>query len=340
MSNYDDNNTGRSGYGGESGGAILVLGWGRGAMVYALSLLRRPGSFCSSLRLSPRVEVVTMPMDNESSGRESSGIGGDDSYGSSDRSTSAGYGSAITSGTGSGNKLTSGEQEPEGLPSDYGTGYKGDTTDRNEPYSGGREYGSGATSGVGYGNKTSSGSSGDSPYGGNPDTGRNSDPYTGQNEYGSGTTAGVGYGNKSSSKDDGDSKKGDSTSGKMMEKLGGMIGNEKMKEQGREKREGAGYGDKRANADIGVLIRRFENIIEYKPGDRNAAAVDAYKMEVETAALIRAAEDILSLTRTMKEMWLFGKLDTLGTDEADERADESARGVEEGWRKLMGAERK
>lgn len=63
-------------------------------------------------------------------------------------------------------------------------------------------------------------------------------------------------------------------------------------------------------------------------------------MEVETAALIRAAEDILSLTRTMKEMWLFGKLEMVGTTEADERADESARGVEEGWRKLMGAERR
>lgn len=49
-------------------------------------------------------------------------------------------------------------------------------------------------------------------------------------------------------------------------------------------------------------------------------------MEVETAALIRAAEDILSLTRTMKEMWLFGKLETVGTNEAEERADESARG--------------
>ncbi|KAL8854957.1 MAG: hypothetical protein Q9221_000153 [Calogaya cf. arnoldii] len=95
----------------------------------------------------------------------------------------------------------------------------------------------------------------------------------------------------------------------------------------------------RANGDIGALIRRFENIIEYKPGDRNAAAVDAYKMEVETAALIRAAEDILSLTRTMKEMWLFGKLETVGMSEAEERADVSARGVEEGLRRLMGAER-
>ena len=32
---------------------------------------------------------------------------------------------------------------------------------------------------------------------------------------------------------------------------------------------------------------------------------------------VRAAEDILSLTRTMKEMWLFGKLDTIGEDERD-----------------------
>ncbi|KAL8775307.1 MAG: hypothetical protein Q9209_000314 [Squamulea sp. 1 TL-2023] len=62
-------------------------------------------------------------------------------------------------------------------------------------------------------------------------------------------------------------------------------------------------------------------------------------MEVETAALVRAAEDILSLTRMMKEMWLFGKLETLGTNEAEERAEESARGVEEGLRKLMGAEK-
>ncbi|KAL8912395.1 MAG: hypothetical protein Q9171_002581 [Xanthocarpia ochracea] len=95
---------------------------------------------------------------------------------------------------------------------------------------------------------------------------------------------------------------------------------------------------KRATTNISTLIRRFENIIEYKPGDRNAAAVDAYKMEVETAALIRAAEDILSLTRAMKEMWLFGKLQTVGTNKVEERAEENAMGVEEGLRKLMRAE--
>lgn len=32
---------------------------------------------------------------------------------------------------------------------------------------------------------------------------------------------------------------------------------------------------------------------------------------------IRAAEDILALTRTMKETWLFGKLDTLGENDRD-----------------------
>jgi hypothetical protein len=36
-----------------------------------------------------------------------------------------------------------------------------------------------------------------------------------------------------------------------------------------------------------------------------------------TFAQIRAAEDILALTRTMKEAWLFGQLDTLGENERD-----------------------
>ncbi|KAL9043266.1 MAG: hypothetical protein Q9214_003541 [Letrouitia sp. 1 TL-2023] len=124
----------------------------------------------------------------------------------------------------------------------------------------------------------------------------------------------------------------------------------------------------RANADIAQLLRRFENLIEYNPvrlhfpnspslfghpfgsidvitffctdtflplfdptqTDRNAAAVNAYQMEVETAALIRAAEDILSLTRVMKECWLFGKLQTVGsTSETEERAEREARAVAE-----------
>lgn len=63
--------------------------------------------------------------------------------------------------------------------------------------------------------------------------------------------------------------------------------------------------------------------------------MNAYKLNVETAGLIRAAEDILSLTRVLKEMWLFGKLQTVGANKAEERAEASARGVEEGLRKLL-----
>ncbi|KAL8966381.1 MAG: hypothetical protein Q9197_006021 [Variospora fuerteventurae] len=93
----------------------------------------------------------------------------------------------------------------------------------------------------------------------------------------------------------------------------------------------------RANRDISALVRRFENILEYNAGDRNTAAVNAYKLDVETANLIRAAEDILALTRVLKEMWLFGKLQTVGMNEAaEEKAEASAQGVEEGLRKLVG----
>ncbi|KAL2384994.1 hypothetical protein RJZ90_001610 [Blastomyces dermatitidis] len=53
----------------------------------------------------------------------------------------------------------------------------------------------------------------------------------------------------------------------------------------------------RINTNVAQLLQRFENIM--------------------ATATIRAAEDILSLTRTMKEAWLFGKLDTLGEDERD-----------------------
>lgn len=59
-------------------------------------------------------------------------------------------------------------------------------------------------------------------------------------------------------------------------------------------------------------------------------------MDVETASLIRAAEDILSLTRVLKELWLFGKVQTVGTGEAEERAEMAAQGVEAGLRELLG----
>ncbi|KAL2221595.1 surfeit locus protein 5 subunit 22 of mediator complex-domain-containing protein [Thermoascus aurantiacus ATCC 26904] len=76
----------------------------------------------------------------------------------------------------------------------------------------------------------------------------------------------------------------------------------------------------RINANISQLLQRFENIMAtatVENTSHTSTAVETYQLDVESTALIRAAEDILSLTRTMKETWLFGKLNTLGEDERD-----------------------
>lgn len=48
-------------------------------------------------------------------------------------------------------------------------------------------------------------------------------------------------------------------------------------------------------------------------------------MDIETQALIRTAEDVLSLSRQMKELWLFGSLDTMGKSGAVEQTENDAR---------------
>ena len=55
-------------------------------------------------------------------------------------------------------------------------------------------------------------------------------------------------------------------------------------------------------------------------------------------AQIRAAEDVLALTRVLKESWLFGKLQTVGVSEAEQRAEKAAKKVAEGLVRLSGAE--
>lgn len=52
-------------------------------------------------------------------------------------------------------------------------------------------------------------------------------------------------------------------------------------------------------------------------------------MEMETAALVKTCEDILSLSRQLKELWLFGKLDTLRQDASggESKVEEDARVV-------------
>ena len=51
---------------------------------------------------------------------------------------------------------------------------------------------------------------------------------------------------------------------------------------------------------------------------------------------VRAAEDVLSLTRLLKEAWLFGKLNTVGTSKVEKEAEEHAIDVAERLRRLAG----
>lgn len=50
---------------------------------------------------------------------------------------------------------------------------------------------------------------------------------------------------------------------------------------------------------------------------------------------VKAAEDILSLTRVLKETWLFGKLQTVGTSEAEKRKKAAALKVAEGLARIQ-----
>ncbi|KAG9999306.1 hypothetical protein KCU78_g15979, partial [Aureobasidium melanogenum] len=153
-------------------------------------------------------------------------------------------GSGATSGAGYGNKSSS-DRDTFGDSSNTRFGSSDDTG----AYSGSTDYGSGVTGGAGFGNKSSSGrddfgDSSDTRLGSSGDT----SAYSGSNQYGSGTTGGAGYGNKSSDYTSSDNqssgKQGDSTAGKLMSKLGGMMNNEKMVEKGEAKREAAGaYND-------------------------------------------------------------------------------------------------
>ncbi|KAI9665141.1 MAG: hypothetical protein M1831_002151 [Alyxoria varia] len=73
------------------------------------------------------------------------------------------------------------------------------------------------------------------------------------------------------------------------------------------------------------------------PPNRNQAAVNSVTMEVEVGTLIKTAEDLLTLTRQMKESWLFGQLNTLGEDAAVEKAERDVQGVVDVLERLDGA---
>ncbi|PNS15258.1 hypothetical protein CAC42_8259 [Sphaceloma murrayae] len=75
------------------------------------------------------------------------------------------------------------------------------------------------------------------------------------------------------------------------------------------------------------LIKRFENLVELasiQKTDRNTTALHEYQMQVETTGLVRAAEEVLALTRQMQELWLFGQLNTLEVNDTQDKVDAKA----------------
>ena len=91
-----------------------------------------------------------------------------------------------------------------------------------------------------------------------------------------------------------------------------------------------------------TLIKRLENIfaatLQTGPDQSNGTntingpspptlvetAAEQFSLDHETTALISATEQIMVLTRTMKDLWLFGALDTIhdGEDGVDEKVKE------------------
>ncbi|KAI4108258.1 MAG: hypothetical protein L6R37_001131 [Teloschistes peruensis] len=307
MSNYDNSNTVRSDTKVPFGNPLTYQSLHRAALATVENLEATAAHEEATIATAPLVaeegSVVTTPTGLPVAAVmiPMDGLSrGDDSYSSSGRSGDDSYGSSGRETLGS------------GISGGAGSGNKY-TGGVQEPTSLGEDYGSGNTSGE--------------------STGRN-EPYSGHNEYGSGSVGGAGFGNKSSG-----GTMGDSSFGGNDDVARNSDPYTEHQEYGSGATGGAGFGNKSSSYDNGGKSKVHSLVEDAREGDRNAAAVDTYRMEVETAALIRAAEDILSLTHVLKEMWLFGKLDTVGTNEAEARAEESAKGVQEGLQKLIGAEK-
>jgi len=86
---------------------------------------------------------------------------------------------------------------------------------------------------------------------------------------------------------------------------------------------------------VATLLTQFKALVSLAatPANEGAtkevAATDAFRMEVESSALVRAAEDLLQLTRELKEMWLFGPLRGIGEGEGEGGMDEDSKKVGE-----------
>lgn len=78
------------------------------------------------------------------------------------------------------------------------------------------------------------------------------------------------------------------------------------------------------------------------PPSLTGTSIQQFQLDVESTAVVRAAEEIMMLTRTLKEIWLFGGLDTLEQDHHNEKdeamrkkMDEDIKVVEDGFRRFL-----
>ncbi|KAI5821012.1 surfeit locus protein 5 subunit 22 of mediator complex-domain-containing protein [Pyronema omphalodes] len=82
----------------------------------------------------------------------------------------------------------------------------------------------------------------------------------------------------------------------------------------------------RVNTNMSTLLTRFEAIAQLAPvgnKDRTISASETFQIETHASSMIRAAEDLLALTRSMKEAWIFGQLGG-GFEGGNPKADEDA----------------
>ncbi|KAM0693445.1 hypothetical protein Q7P36_006700 [Cladosporium allicinum] len=85
------------------------------------------------------------------------------------------------------------------------------------------------------------------------------------------------------------------------------------------------------------VLNRFEALTvlaSVDKTDRNTSANTQFQMEVETAHLIKATEDLQVLVRHLQEMWLFGPLNTIGESQVQQQTDENAKVVGDLLRQL------
>lgn len=119
----------------------------------------------------------------------------------------------------------------------------------------------------------------------------------------------------------------------------------------------AEYLRSRASALTRIMLTAFEDILSVGHDDEavdndNEETADTFaRSNVNTAArqtavdvatnkIVRAAEEYMVLTRTMKELWLFGGLDTLQGDVSGEDEEEKRRQMQRDEKQVVEGMRK